>query len=101
MKSFNVIIYNFNGGEFIPYDIMPYLLREYDRLKVKPSTMDDLKTFIDMEGRSEWWCRCEWEIILVDWPNQRKADKWDVYQQIKMNLDLITEVLAFNISNRE
>lgn len=39
MKSFNVIINDFNGGTFEPYDIMPYLVNEYNKAKVKPSSL--------------------------------------------------------------
>ena len=35
MKSFNVIVYNFNTKKFEPYDIMPYLVDRYKRLKAK------------------------------------------------------------------
>ena len=33
MKSFNVINYNFNSGKFVEYDIMPYLIRAYEKKK--------------------------------------------------------------------
>ena len=51
----------------------------------------------------QFWSRCEYEIILQDWPGQTKQEKVDVYWQIKNNLDLVTEVLinAINERNRD
>lgn len=101
MKSFNVIINDFNRDTFVPYDVMPYLIREYNKLKDKPSTMEELKRFVVEMAQYQWWARCEYEIILVDWPNQGVHEKWDVYKQVMMNIDLITEILASNIANQE
>jgi hypothetical protein len=40
-----------------------------------------------------FWSRCEWEIILMDWPCQRHEEKWDVHRQISMNIDIIVDIL--------
>lgn len=45
----------------------------------------------------QWWSRCEYEIILTDWPNQKKFEKWDVHEQVKMNIDIITELLINDV----
>lgn len=106
MKSFNVIIYNFNAQKFESYDIMPYLISVYrdleaDKRKQRrqplPKTYDEFKQFVNNESMYQWWGRCEYEIILVDWPGQKHEEKWDIYQQIQMNLDLITETLIWNL----
>ena len=93
VKEFNVCIYDFNRKEFITYDIIPYLLKEYKKLDKKPTTFEELKKFVDDESKYQFWARCEYEIILVDWPCQEISKKIDVYQQIKMNLDTITNIL--------
>lgn len=122
MKSFNVIHYNFNSKEFEPYDVIPYFVRQYqgrvstcDELKAEldkatnepqvnlyqdglkywkvPVTFDEFKEFVQRESAYQFWARCEYEIILVDWPCQKHEEKWDVYQQIMMNLDLVTKTL--------
>ena len=98
MKSFNVIINDFNGGTFEPYDIMPYLVNEYNEAKVKPSSFQELKEFVEQKARYQWWARCEYEIILVDWPNQKVSEKWDVYRQVMMNIDTVTRILIENIN---
>ena len=49
----------------------------------------------------QWWSRCEYEIIISDWPPSGKEEKWDVYKQIEMNLDLITRVLEKEIKSNK
>ena len=55
--------------------------------------LEDFKQFVKDESMYQFWGRCEYEIILVDWPCQRHEEKWDVYQQIIMNLDTIVEII--------
>lgn len=122
MKQFNVINFNFNAKKFESYDVIPYLVRKYheristcdeleqelrnatseteinlytDSLKYwkVPVTFNEFKEFVKSESQHQFWSRCEYEIILVDWPCQKVEDKWDVYDQIMMNLDTVTEIL--------
>ena len=101
MKSFNVIIYDPNLREFVKYDIMPYLIRTYNEKKEKketlPETFDEFKNFVKNESQYQFWARCEYEILLIDWPCQKNHEKWDVYKQIMMNLDIVTKVFMENI----
>lgn len=97
MSSFNVIIYNFNEGIFEPYDIMPYLRRSYYDEDEKPSTFEEFRYFVLHRSMYQWWARCEYEIILTDWPNKRHEEKWDIHKQVKMNIDIITELLINDV----
>lgn len=97
MKSFNVIINDFNRDTFEPYDVMPYLVDEYNKAEVKPSSFHEFKDFVKQIALYQWWGRCEYEIILVDWPNQKVSEKWDVYKQVMMNIDTIVGILIENI----
>lgn len=103
MTSFNVIWQDFNAQKFESYDIMPYLIRTYNNLKEKdkPTTFDEYKSFIKKESIYMWWSRCEYEIIISDWPPSGKEEKWDVYKQIEMNLDLIDSVLEKEIRSNK
>lgn len=122
MKQFNVINFNFNAKKFEAYDVIPYLVREYyeqieryntakleleaaktegeikiaksnlDYWKV-PQTFDEFKQFVKDRAQYQFWSRCEYEIILVDWPCQKTEEKWDVYDQIMMNLDIVTQIV--------
>lgn len=97
IKHFNVINYDCNRKKFISYDIIPYLVNVYKKLEEKPKTYKELQSFIEKESMYQFWSRCEYEIILMDWPCQKESEKWDIYDQIKMNLDTITNVLIDNI----
>lgn len=106
---FNCINYNFNGREFEPYDVMPYLMREWeDHKKHKrrrdelPKTMEGLRNWVDKWSQYQFWSRCEYEVILTPWPpNKDVARKIDIYDQIKMNLPIVTEIFAKNIKFKE
>ena len=122
MKQFNVINFDFNAKKFEAYDVIPYLVRKYkervdtcneleqdlqnatsehectlyrDSLKYwkVPVTFDEFREFVKSEGQYQFWSRCEYEIILVDWPCQKTEEKWDVYDQIMMNIDIVTQIV--------
>ena len=99
-KEFNVICYDINKRIFTKYDIMPYLLSKYKNLKKKgrPKEFNECKDFIKKESQYQWWSRCEYEIIISEWPVEKYKEKWDIHKQVLMNLDIITEVFMYNIS---
>ena len=99
MKTFNVINFNFNKREFEPYNVIPYLVSCYDEEKSKPETFTEFKDFIKKKSMYQWWARCEYEIILSDWPSQKIDEKWDVYKQVMMNLDVITTLVMDSVLN--
>lgn len=122
MKQFNVINFDFNAKKFAAYDVIPYFVREYherveqydasileleaakteEEIEIAksnldywriPQTVGEFKKFIKDRAQYQFWSRCEYEIILVDWPCQKTEEKWDVYDQIMMNLDIITQLV--------
>lgn len=106
--KYNVILWDINKREFIPYDIFPYLRKEYQRAierEEEPKTFDEFKEFIRKESMYMWWSRCQYEILLSDWPCQTTIKKIDVHYQIMMNIDIITKLFMEEIngvtSNRE
>lgn len=106
---FNCIIYDYNRRTFEPYDIMTYLMREWAGQKKHrrtraelPKTMTELQEWVKRWAQYQFWSRCEYEVILTPWPpNKDVASKIDVYDQIKMNLPIITEIFARNIKFAE
>lgn len=92
IKTYNVILYNPNKKDFEYYDIFPYFLAEYNKLEVKPKTFTEFKIFITEISMYKFWSRCEYEIILKDWPNFQVSKKIDVFYQISMNIDSITKL---------
>ena len=93
IKAFYVIIEK--HGRFKPYDVIPYFVSTYNERKPKdrPKTFEEFKKFVESWSRYMYWSRCEYEIILSDWPGQRNEEKWDIHRQIMMNHDLVTEIL--------
>lgn len=93
MNEFNVVIYDFNSRRMVYYNIIPYLVQCYKDCENKPSTLEEFERFIIRESRYQWWARCEYEIILKSWPSGETEEKWDVYDQVTMNLEVITNIL--------
>lgn len=97
MRTFNVIIWDVNRKKFIPYNIIPYLVKVYNEAIYKPKTFEEFVDFVDREAMYQWWSRCEYEIILKDWPCFTTETKVDIYWQIKMNIGLIAELLIESV----
>lgn len=107
MEHFYVINYNCNTQKFERYDVIPYLAEYYNSLKndkvlkkwyPAPETFDEFKDFVIRESMYKWWGRCEYEIILLDWPCKKVEEKWDIYEQIMMNLDIVTKLLMISVN---
>ncbi len=125
MKKFNVIVYNINSKQFETYDIIPYLVSQYQKATSKPKTFDEFKDFVKNESMYQWWSRCEYEIILSPWPyvsspsekydkkgeddieawkehwkkHLKECKKIDVYYQVRINLDIITTLVMDSVIN--
>ena len=97
MKQFNVIIYNINREKFEPYNVMNFFVDEYIEDKEKLTTFDEFKEFVKHKSMWMFWSRCEYEIILSDWPPSGVEEKWDIHRQIMMNIDIVTEILMENV----
>ena len=95
MKAFNVICEN--NGRFISYNVMPYFVNRYNESRQKPKTFEEFKDFVKQKSMYMYWGRCEYEIIISNWPGQTKSEKWDIHKQIMMNLDIVTKVLMKNV----
>lgn len=110
MKTFNVLIWDPNSKNFVPYNVIPYLVDAYnervanhkkypnDKYWNVPQTYDEFRDFVRNESQYQFWGRCEYEIILVDWPCLKTEKKIDVYDQIMMNLSIITDILIDQIN---
>lgn len=97
---FNVINFEYNSKKFESYDVMPYLINCYKTVKRKkecPKTFDEFKQFVESKSMYMYWSRCEYEIILVDWPNGKTNKKIDIHYQIMMNIDIVTDILMKNV----
>lgn len=94
-KSFYVLNWDFNSDNLIQYDILPYFRECYHELNngKRPKSIDEWKEFVTGKGMYQFWGRCEYEIIVTDWPQQKNKAKVDVWRQIEMNIDVIVDIL--------
>lgn len=112
-KVFNVLMWDFNSDSLIHYDVLPYF-RECYKERVKrfkkyskdkdfdvsnkyykvPETFEDFKEFVKDAGMYRFWGRCEYEVIITGWPQQKNEVKVDVFEQIEMNIDIISNILV-------
>ena len=117
--SFYVLYKDFNSGDMIPYDVMKGLYNHiynengainkkefhiYDEKFNRKSIInkEDLKTFINNHFRYYYWSKCEWEFIVSDWPStkENRDKKVDIYDFLKPNIDLITNIVWEQIKNK-
>lgn len=101
MKSFNVIWWDFNEKEPEPYDVIPYLVKCYNKSDHKPTTFESFKDFIKHESMYMWWSRCQYEVIIKEWPPTEKSYKMDIHQQVMMNIDVIANILMQEINGNQ
>ena len=93
MLVFNVIVYNFNTKKFVPYNIFTYLEREFKKSSLKDMSKESLMSWILDKSQYMFWGRCEYEVILSPWPpNENVSRKIDVFEQIEMNIEVITDM---------
>lgn len=106
MIEFKVINWDINSERLIHYDVMPYIYSEFEKyrkrkkLAIKDVTFDELKKFIDSTAKYRYWARCEYEVIVTGWPVSRSKYKLDVYEQIEMNLDNITQLMLEDLQKK-
>lgn len=106
ITPFNAIIYDINERSFKKYDVMPYLIRCYDeskknRYEETPKTFEQFKEFVKSKSMYQYWARCEYEVILSDWPPSGKEKKVDIHWQLMLNHDLVTRILMENVGAYE
>lgn len=110
--SFYVFYKDFNTKCVNYYDVMSSLYGSILTSKNKISkkwkeiynvkTKNDLKMYIDGHFKYCYWSKCEWEFIVRDWPNtdEKNDVKIDVYDQLKPNIDLITDLIWEQIKDK-
>ncbi len=91
--EFNVLWYDINDNKLKYYDIVPYFVESYKTLKTKkPKTIEEFREFIISKSRYMFKSRCEYEIIVSGHFDTPK-EKWDIHDQIIMNIDVIVKLL--------
>lgn len=122
MKSYFVLLRDFNSNKTVKHNIMPYILQTYkeceekkfwwmfDDPKIAPIAKEDFKYFVERVCKRMYWSRCEYEWLMISWPPGKidtleqcqkiinSSTKIDVWDQIEMNLDIVTDVFIENIN---
>ena len=94
-KNFYVLNWDFNTDNLVEYDVLPYFRDCYKNLtkSKRPSTVDEWKEFVKGKGMYMFWSRCQYEIIVTGWAQQKNEAKVDGWRQINMNLDVRVKIL--------
>lgn len=98
--EWNVYINNFNRKEIEVYNIFQHTSFLQDCAKVAKKTEDreEFARLIHRELYYYYWSKCEWEILLYDWPPRDtfNALKVDVAKQVELNWDRFIDYLWDN-----
>ena len=106
MLCWNVYVGDFNNGTIEIYNIFNHYSFKEDCKKIAKKFAKDKDGFTEGIKHSlmyYFWSKCEWEIIIEQWPvsekqNSRfKDEKVDVYDQVCLNWDIFIEYLWNNI----
>lgn len=121
MKSYFVLLRDFNSNKTVKHDIMPYILQTYkeceekkfwwmfDDPKIAPIAEEDFKYFVERVCKHMYWSRCEYEWLMISWPPGKmdtleqcqkiinSSTKIDAWEQIALNLELVTTTFMTNI----
>lgn len=90
--EWNVYVENFNKRIIESYNIFDHYKFNSEVKENYEKCNDDFEIFSEMVRHSlmyYFWSKCEWEIILSDWPPSKKFNdkKVDVYDQVMLNWD--------------
>ena len=97
-EYFMNILDNLNFDKLVDSKDMPYI-KKSKKLKT-PETFEECKKFILDKSMYMYWSRCEYECIVHCWPVKKNEYKLDVYEQIEMNIDVITKHFMNQITNK-
>ena len=116
IPAFYTLTWDMNRAEVENYDIMPYLVSAWKEDKARkhkiwfkssdddtkePTTVEEWKKAILAASRYQFWARCEYEIIVSEWPTEKHRVKLDVFDQINANIDVITKLFMEYVSSKE
>ena len=116
IPAFYTLTWDMNRAEVENYDIMPYLVSAWKEDKARkrkiwfkssdddtkePTTVEEWKKAILAASRYQFWARCEYEIIVSEWPTEKHRVKLDVFDQINANIDVIAKLFMEYVSSKE
>lgn len=92
----NVYVEDFNRKQIGTYNIFNHYSFNEDVKKAYKHHKDDFHAFSQAVKNSlmyYFWSKCEWEVILSDWPPSKQFDslKVSAYDQVMMNWDVFIQ----------
>ncbi len=101
MLTWNVYIENFNTKEIQTYNIFTHYNFYNDLIRIKQECEKNKSKFREEVIRSLMYyfqSKCEWEIILSDWPpsDTFNSKKISVYDQVNLNFNRFIDYLWKN-----
>lgn len=101
MIEWNVYYENFNGRKIEKYNIFNHYSFMRDCTNAAKINDDNKVYFAEAVKRSLmyfFWSKCEWEIILSEWPpgNRCEQKKISVYDQVMLNWDAFIDYIWNN-----
>ena len=87
--TWKVWIWSFNQDELMPYDVGCRFVDEVDsdRLSSLPRSYAELEDYLRSKACYYFWSKCEYEMIVTGWPQQKNEAKIDVCTQLRLNWD--------------
>ena len=72
-KVFNVLVVDFNTDEVKQYDVLGTFRRiwngsGYNFDKDEVHDRESLRNWTERVSRYHFWAKCEWEILIAEWP---------------------------------
>jgi hypothetical protein len=103
IPKFNILVHSFYNRSIEEYDVIPTFISEWKnkRYNFEKDLVVDKKTLKDWilkVSRYYFWAKCEWESVIGPWPYNKETFEKDLikidgYYQIRMNVDIITDIL--------
>ena len=101
MLEWNVYIEDFNSKEIRTFNIFNHYSFNKKLIEIRDKRRKNKTKFIEEVRKAlmyYFWSKCEWEIVLKDWPpsDNFKDKKISVYDQINLNWNIFIEYLWKN-----
>lgn len=102
MSEYNVYYHEINGDKIKTFNVLRENGYVMDCIRGYKKNMSrkEFNKELNADCMSMYWCRCEYEVIISAWAGGDAEKKIDVYQQLKMNWDIFSEI-CWRIYNNE
>ena len=87
--TWNVLNWDFNSDKLEVYDVGYRFVNavDSDKLASLPKNYAELDDYLNSEAHYRFWAKCEYEMIITGWPQQKNEAKIDICTQLRLNWD--------------